>query len=408
MNTRPICSSTAARLARTDDLLVTGQRSVRRLLAVALAVTVLWPSSAMADTGTPLLWGTVFHLFLGNALLGWAEGWLLARVFDLRIRRCVGWLIPANYLSAWAGMFLAAYLFESAPVDIYALGRIVWSLIGATYVLTLLIEWPFVAACFRGTGRWFQNSIRGSLLIQSASYVLLFGGYWLLTGSWSHLAIRKVPPGELTPPSGIVVFYISRSDGSVYASRLGGADEVKVAEAGSADWREDHLELLPALGDTNYWDLAVVGRGRHTNIVWPRISTQSQVTPDQAWRTRLYGGWGWTVFRVAKATNSQWQLGWAQWPEGGVWARADSRTVHVAVGFPFGGWSVYRAIHLPHDYALLQLEDQICLLDIPGRRLASLRSGYGVLALHQTQIATLDKLAQLHVESRSSGGPPAH
>lgn len=69
-----------------------------------------------------------------------------------------------------------------------------------------------------------------------------------------------------------------------------------------------------------------------------------------------------------------------------MWARDGVRTVRVAYGLPFGGWSVWRVVHLPQDMALAQLEQQICLLDIPARQIALLNKGYGMLALLQEQI----------------------
>ena len=70
-----------------------------------------------------------------------------------------------------------------------------------------------------------------------------------------------------------------------------------------------------------------------------------------------------------------------------MWGRNGSRTVRIAYGIPFGGWSPYRVIHLPDDKVLLQLDDnQICLVDVPDRKIALIRNGYGVLAFQKDQI----------------------
>jgi hypothetical protein len=62
-----------------------------------------WPAVAYADAGTPLLWASAFHLFLGNALIGVAEGWLVAVLFRQKAGSCVAIMIAANYFSAWVG-----------------------------------------------------------------------------------------------------------------------------------------------------------------------------------------------------------------------------------------------------------------------------------------------------------------
>jgi len=284
---------------------------------------------------------------------------------------------------------LMGFLFAQYATDIYSGLRITWLLVAATYVLTLIIEWPFVAACFRGRVDWLGASLKGSLLVQSASYLCLAGVYWLLSGTSLYTAMNVVPPDQITRWPGVVTFFISSSDGDVYRSGLAGSADTKIAGLGSTNhW--DHLELAESPVDTNYWDLTVVGQRRETKVVWPRISSQVQVPPNQAWRTRQYGGWGAGAFQVGDATNSPWHLGWANWPDVGMWARDGSHTIRIAYGLPFGGWTPYRAVHLPHDQALLQLDQQICLVDIPARRVGLIKRGYGVLALGKDQIVESD------------------
>lgn len=353
-------------------------------LVVAIAI-VLWPVSALADAGTPLVLGMAFHLILGNAVLGLLEGWLLARAFGLCARRCIWWLIGANYLSAWCGMMLMGFLFARYATDIYSGLRTTWWLVAGTYVLTLILEWPFIAACFRGTRDWLRASLKGSFLVQSASYVFLFGGYWLLSGTSLYTSMNVVAPEQITPPPGVVMFFIAPSDGDVYRAELTGSAEMKIAELDSTNLWRDHLELRVSLEDTNYWDLAVVGDLGEAKVVWSRISSQRQVPPKQAWSTIQYNSWG-TAFQVGEAMNSPWQLRWAHWPDVGMWARNGSRKFRVAYGLPFGGWTPYRVVHLPKDQALLQLDRQICLVDIPSRKIALIKKGYGVLALHMDQI----------------------
>ncbi len=173
---------------------VVRRMSRRSAILTFVAVIVFWPVWARADVGTPLVWGSAFHLFLGNALIGLFEGWLLARVFHLPKRRCIWLLIFANYLSAWIGVMLTSYLFHEYATDIYSGLRVTWMLVAATYFLTVVVEWPFVALCFRNAPQWLPSSIKSSLLIQSASYALLFGGYWLLSSTSLYTGMKVVPP----------------------------------------------------------------------------------------------------------------------------------------------------------------------------------------------------------------------
>jgi len=361
-----------------------------RILGLATFVTALWPISALADVGTPLVWGTTFHLFLGNALLGLAEGWLLARVFRLSVRSCAWRLVIANYLSAWIGVSLMGFLFARYATDIYTGLRVTWLLVAGTYVLTLIIEWPFVAACFRGTRHWLKASIKASLLVQSASYLCLFGGFWLLSGTSLYTTMEVVPREEITRPPGVVMFFISSSDGDVYRSEVGADTEWKIAKLGSTNYQRDHLELRESVLQSNFWDLAAVLESDEAKIVLTQISSREQIPPKQAWRTSQYHGWGVGAFQAGDATNSRWSLGWAHWPEVGMWAQDGSSTLRIAYGLPFGGWTPYRAVHLPNDNALLQLDQQICLVDFAHKKIALLRKGYGVIAFSEDQIVEPD------------------
>lgn len=182
------------------------------------------------------------------------------------------------------------------------------------------------------------------------------------------------------------MFFISCSDGDVYRSELGGVTEFKIADLNSTNHGSNYLELRESAADTNYWDLVAVSRPRETMTVVPSISSQQRIPAQQAWRTGQYWGWGVAAFQVGEATNSPWSFHWAHWPDIGMWARNGTRVVRVAYATPFGGWAPYRVIHLPGDQALLQLGQQICLVDIPNKKIALLRKGYGVIAFHESQM----------------------
>lgn len=350
---------------------------------------VLFPPCVFADAGTPLIWGTMLHLLVGNAFIAVFEGWLLGRAYPETTRRRVWLLAPANYLSAWVGFILLSYLFRRYATDIYSGLRVTWLLVFAAYLLTLVVEWPFVALCFRGNQCWLRDSLKGSLLIQSASYVLLFGGYWLVSGTSLYSRMRVVPPDQIPTPPNVELFYIAASDGHVYRATLGSAMDTKVAHLTVTDPWATHLQLMESPADTNHWDLVAAFRGpkgRETAVLIPSFSSRNLIAANQAWRTAQHGGWGLAPFQVDGATNSPWRFRWAHWPDVGVWARDGSRTVRIAFGVPFGGWPAYRVVQLPCDQALAQFDRQLCLLDLAQRKIALVRRGYDLLAFSKDQI----------------------
>lgn len=104
---------------------------------------------------------------------------------------------------------LTAHLFDRYATDIYVGQMVTVLLVAGAYLLTLIVEWPFVAACFRGTEHWFKTSVKGSLLVQFASYMLLFGVFLPLSDTSLYSKTSVVPPERITAPRGVPMFYIS-------------------------------------------------------------------------------------------------------------------------------------------------------------------------------------------------------
>ncbi len=341
----------------------------------------------MADTGTPLVWASGFHLLFGNALLGWLEGWLLAKVFKLNRRRCIVALILANYFSAWFGMLIVEALRASQTVDINSALRLLLILVLVTYLLTLLLEWPFIAFCFRKTSHWFARSVKASLLIQTLSYLLLFGGFWLVSGTSLFTGFSIVPAKEAALPRGVSIYFISKDDGHVYRRSALGEKEL-VFELASTDVRS-FLKFQPSETGPGLWDLvAVLDRQRGLDdeiVIAAGLFKNTSDTPSLSQR---YWGWG-AAPRIGIAADSSWRFSWAHWPSIGLYGSQEGtgEFMRVALGTPVFNWPVWRAIHLPQDKVLFQLGDeQICLLDVGAKRIALWDRGNGPVAVAEVEL----------------------
>ena len=340
------------------------------------------PGVALADVGTPLVWASGFHMLFGNALLGLLEGFVLAKLFRLRRGRCIGLLIVANYFSAWLGMFIVDALRASQEVDLYTAVRVSAVLIVVTYLFTLLLEWPFIAFCFGRTSGWFLRSIKASLLIQTLSYLLLFSGFWLVSGKSLYSDFSIVPAADMSLPDGVRVYFISSVDGNVYR-RSGSSGPDLVVSLGATNV-SDFLRFQESKTNTNTWDLvAVLDRKRRPEeaiVISEGIVTNPA---DAVWMTQQYWGWG-SAPQIGSATNSTWHFSWGHWPTVGLYGN-DSKTgqrIQLAFGNPIIRWPMWRAIHLPEDMVLFQLGwDQLCLLDVERKRVSLWDRGHGPVAL---------------------------
>ncbi|MGP8019491.1 MAG: hypothetical protein ACLPRE_00620 [Limisphaerales bacterium] len=119
------------------------------------------PFTARADAGTPLMWAGMLHLVFGNAIIGVFEGLILARFFKLRKAICILAMIPANYFSAWVGgLFLDYEITTVLPFGLYNAWHWIWMMVLITFLMTLVLEWPFVFYCFRKENGRLKKSVQ--------------------------------------------------------------------------------------------------------------------------------------------------------------------------------------------------------------------------------------------------------
>ncbi len=361
----------------------------RPLLFLVLFGVVAFPQHACANVGTPLLWAGILHMLFGNALIAIGEGTLLARLFSLPKGKSVAVMTLANYASAWlGGLFIRGAIVRALPMDLNNGWIWFWVMVAVTYCMTLLLEWPFIAWCFRGTRDWFRRSVRASLVVQSASYVLLFGWYWMASGTSLYTRMDVVASADLSLPESVLVYFISPADGDVYKRQLTGGSEQKIFELHSTD-RNDRLLIRPSTTDSNRWDLvarlSTEWHGAHSVDVLTNMMVEA--APDRTSShgdTPRYEGTTWLNFgraqRLGSATNSHWEF-WARfWAVEGLEAsnKTTGESVHFSYETPFGMWTVRNAVHLPSDKVLFQLgDDQICAFDPVRRRVGLLWKGRG-------------------------------
>jgi hypothetical protein len=359
------------------------------LLFLVLLGVVAFPQHVWADAGTPLMWASMVHLVVGNALIGAGEGLLLAWLFSLPKGKCVLIMIPANYASAWiGGLFIRGAIVRALPMDLNNGWRWFWFMVVATYCMTLILEWPFVAWCFRGAKNWLKRSLLASLVVQTASYALLFGWYWMASGTSLYTEMNIVAPAKISLPASVLVYFIAPADGDVYQRLLAGGGEKKIYELHSTD-NDDRLFVRPNTSDSNRWDL--VARLNTKDRRDPRfieVLTNLAVEAAADWRSThteppQYEG-TWFNFGEAPslggAVNSQWKFDSGFWPVEGLRAsdKATGQQVRFSYETPFGEWTVRNAVQLPSDKVLFQLgDDQICVFDPANRRVALLWHGRG-------------------------------
>ncbi len=232
---------------------VAGVRLQSKLAGIVLLLCLV-PFTASADAGTALMWAGLLHLAFGNLFIGLFEGMILAWAFKLKSSRCAWIMILANYFSSWGGMFLNSAITDCLSLNLYNAWIWFWVMVGIAYLMTLILEWPFVFFCLRKSPNRFKKSLWGNLLVNSISYALLFGWYWCASGKGLYRNVSIVQPSQMIMPTNAVVFFISATNGNVCSLNLATRESKKILELKSID-KDDRLLVEPSKLDTNNWDI---------------------------------------------------------------------------------------------------------------------------------------------------------
>ncbi len=335
-------------------------------------------SVLFANAGTPFIWLQTFHLLFGNILLGMLEASLITGAFWTIRNHVPGMMVLANYVSAGLGMALLVRFDGIFPdTDITNERSHFWILMIVAYVLTLIVEWPFVYWCLKGEENRFAKSILASFYVQSVTYVLMTGLYALVSGGGSNLTV--VPASEMTFPEKLHVYYISADDGHVYRRMLGGGNAELVKELQEpGDWLsvEGYFRDSPCPTGRLH-----AHSKRGSDVVLEKVDLSEYLDFSELPRIPNWYGY---VTRMNSSSTKGWRFYNNFWPgksfQGSNQATGDE--VYYGPATIFGSLETMYATQLASDQVILQVgRNQICAVDPATKRIALLWRGRGPVVL---------------------------
>ena len=373
--------------------------SLKYWIFAGLAALLLTPATAQANAGTPLMWATLLHLFIGNLLIGVFEGYILGAVFKLPMGRCIRELIEANYVSMWlGGLLLLGCLSSLIPVDLSS-GRWIYpGLILLSFIVTLLIEYPFVLSAFKDVQGRRKLALKGTLLTQSLSYIILFGWYWMSSYATLYTENKVVHLSEMELPKEVTIYFISAEDGNVYSGNLSEQNWQKVYDLDKKDEKTVNcLNVWPSEKNTNLWDLVLCGSRGSTRVILHDIAQDASPFSGNQKNSPYIDDFFGThkAPQVGEAKQSSLHFTSQFWAKDGLKGsdKKSNKKLHVALEIPYQmKWIVRLVTHLPTDKVLFQLGgDQICLYDPVKKQVALVARGWG-------PVAVIEKKDQIPVE----------
>ena len=348
---------------------------------------------ASANAGTALMWIGFVHFSVGNLVIGLGEGLLLALLFRVSLWKCLAALIPANYASFIVGYLIVDTIEHNISVTLETAHTAFWSSMCLLYLVTLLVEFPFVAYPLWNARRRWLKAIAAGLVLQTLSYALLV---------WTYLdgPIRRdffgpstiVPLTAMNAPDDVVVYYIDGADGDVYRQPLGSGKRTWFFDlnAQSADAR---LAIVTDRPDGPEWRVgAVLAEGPAGTTItvkspeprdiaaleWTTLPGQERPNDDFEFHYTFWNSG--PVPRLGAAQRSAWEF--TKDYRGNLFGQRHNESHGWAVETPFFKWHVRNATHLPNDTILFQLgADMVVLFDPNTEKTARVANGYGPVAL---------------------------
>jgi hypothetical protein len=349
----------------------------------------------LANMGTPLMWASLFHLTVGNALIGCFEGWLIARWFGLRRRLTIPLLIIANYVSALLGvglLFKYGPALEQTAASILTLANIAYihaALLVLLIGLSAIIEWPFCMLAFWGRPGWSLRGLRASLYGQLASHGVLILAYGLIAFPTVRtiLTMRVREPATFAKSVQPLIYYISPTDGALWRIRPDGSEAERLL---AADVLANDATLYAARSeDGDCWDLWVAYCNRRqdqSRMLIPCFADSPAVAQRELEHGYEHHGrnLGYAAPRPAGVEDAGWTVRNGFWAAEGLWAKNSQtgRSLRVAYETPLD-WSLAarNPTILPGEQVVYQLGDQIVLLDLNTRTVGVVARGRGPLVV---------------------------
>ncbi|NLV43698.1 MAG: hypothetical protein GXY07_04285 [Candidatus Hydrogenedentes bacterium] len=397
-------------------------------LLLITGMVVILPSIACANAGAAIFYQFGIHFVLLTWTIGLGEGlllYILFRVWRLRSGtfRIFISMIAANVTSAWLGMLFVKNRYAAqimGDVTIENLIPAFWTMVYVTFVLTMIIEFPFFLVALYGRKWLIPKAVATILIAHGISYTLLF--YWYSPDYVMNMVteLEVVPASSFEIKEDYDLYYISQDRKYVLRSDLTGNNKEVVAtldmdgvpdrlcayprkvveEIQEGKEKEGHKTVSRVCWESGF-DLYVlmnVDGVYKTRLLCENFSPQSAVA---LWDGVYKGYWDtntdrdhgnfrsfgnttkWIFFseywppllvyqvKSVPHTSAEKQSGFTLYPEGSFYTIYQVQT-------PFIQWPVRNGTDIAGDYGVFLLgKDQICILDPEKKRIALIARGFG-------------------------------
>ena len=357
-----------------------------QLTGISALLWLVAMSAVHANAGTPLRWAGTAHLVAGNFVIGVLEGLLLARAFRVPSPSAVALMVAANYVSAFGfllGFPVVRHVRNWALGDapLYRVPETLALLLGVTFLISVLVEWPFCWGALRRAKHPWRRALVASLVAQCASYCLLVPFYLLVSPITLYTETRLDRSLSFVRQPNAWVYYLAPA-GDVYRIRMDGRDRQRVLDHSKVGPDARLTARNAAPGRWDLWLTAHPQQGTATRLFQGlpgRVGVDEAGKEQEPHEEFGNGMNAWEPLELRVPGAEEWDAWLGFWASQGVQLthRNSGRETVLAMETPWLAWEPRNATMLPGDQLLFQLDDQIVVLDLPTRKLGLLVRGSG-------------------------------
>jgi len=330
------------------------------------------------------MFATIGHVLFGNLFIGAGEGGLLWLIFKTPLRRSILWMIAANYLSAIVGFMAIGGATAMVQPDIYNVRPLIVWAVAASFVATIVVEWPFTWLILKGKTRRIAKALLASVIVQTASYGVLVP--WYVTASDANLLTQAHVERSLAfvKNKSAVVYYIVPQGNALARVRLDGSpsETIMTVDSSGEDARLFAAKQAGAVMSDLYiarWN----GTGDGDRKLLMPAFAPAAAAPDYGdYDIPFPMGYHIPAADLRPKNERDWEFethDGFQAPLVGYYKKGGG--IRIEMDSPVLEWRVSSITALPGDEVVFQLGDQIVILDRESMKLALVARGTAPLVV---------------------------
>lgn len=336
-------------------------------------IFALISQALFANAGTPLMWLSIGHLFLGNILLGIIEGIIVSLLYKTKFTRSVLIMIAGNYASWLIGSGLIMIFQDKFIYAVFRLDTVfaLWIIsLVILYVLTVAIEVFFFRWALNKNNKAWKWPIKVSVWINLITYSAMILLY-LNASKYNFFTDLKINQSLLSNKGNIDITYVLKK--TIYHKTLSdnnpGREVCKLPHLKDG-WhfglKKDSLKNIYSLQYVN-------NKGEVLPICYNYLSDNDRGNYSESsardWDNRLTAD-----FR--DSTKMGWEVHFGFWAIDGLTiTHTNKERKNYAFDVPWMAWSI-RKVSIVNDAEIICLfGNRIILLNKDSKEIAFIAKG---------------------------------